>query len=148
MINTGRIRTDSVEIGSDDGKVLISGGNIIIRGGGLEVYSTSDGTDNGVMIRGNKVFTNFIKNPDFDQTPNESTDWQLYSSATRYDATKKSIVIDTREAMEYTGIAQTIDIYHPRATFQAMFQSNTQTFVSKEKRYESFHHHEPIVAIP
>jgi phage minor structural protein len=122
VIQSGKINTDHVTIGDPAGKVEITGGNVIIKGGNLEVYHTPEASDNGVMIRGNKIFTNFIKNPDFDHPPSEA-DWNL-AIQTRYDATQKIIIIDTTSTMPYTGVNQWIDIYHPRATFQALFQTN------------------------
>lgn len=121
-ITTGRLRTDSVEIGDDEGKVSIRGGDITIKGGSLEVYSTPDASDIGAMIKGNKVFTNFVKNPVFDMTP-DVNDWTL-AGGTKYNPASKIIQIDTTNGMNYTGISQYLDIYHPRATFQARFRTN------------------------
>ncbi|WP_175482532.1 phage tail protein [Thermoflavimicrobium dichotomicum] len=120
-IATGRIRTDSVDIGDDAGRVLISKGNIIIKGGSLEVYSTSDASDNGVLIKGNRITTNFIKNPNFDNTPGE--EW-IFKEGSRYNSSKKVIELDGSETRDYTGVSQYFDVYHPRATFQALFKIN------------------------
>lgn len=122
-INAGRIRTDNVQIGDAGGQVLISGGNITIKGGGLEVYSTPDASDSGVMIKGNKISTNFIKNNEFLRQPNETTDWQLYPGV-KYDAATSKITVDCSTTMNFIGINQTFDVYHPKATFQALFKTN------------------------
>ena len=121
-ISTGRIRTDSVEIGDDEGRVSIRGGNITIKGGSLEVYSTPDASDAGALIKGNKVITNFVKNPTFDLAPSEN-DWTLADGA-RYNPSTKRIEIDTTSGMNYTGISQYLDVYHPRATIQARYRTN------------------------
>lgn len=123
-INSGRIRTDDVTIGDDSGMVRISGGNVIIKGGGLEVYSTPTGTDNGIMIKGNRISTNFVKNPEFLTQPNETTDWML-NPGVKYDATGKKITIDCSSTMTFIGINQWFDVYHPKATFQALFKTNS-----------------------
>jgi phage minor structural protein len=120
-INSGRIRTDEVTIGDDAGMVRIAGGHVMIKGGGLAVYATPDAKDNGVLIKGNKLFTNFVKNPDFDVVPDARNDWVL-AMQTRYHASK--LVIDCTSTMPFTGVSQSIDIYHPRATFQALFQTH------------------------
>lgn len=122
-INTGRIRTNNVEIADDQGKVLINGDGITIKGGAMKVYSTLDASDSGVLIEGNKINTNFIRNPDFDTPP--GSEWTLYGTGqVYYDSNKKAIIIDTSSTMSYIGISQEFDVYHPRATFSALFKSN------------------------
>lgn len=126
-INTGRIRTDTVEIGDDDGRVLINGDGVTIKGGALKVYSTFDASDNGVMIQGNKITTNFIRNPSFEQTP--GSEWTLYSvpghGTARYSSSKKAIVVDTQSTMtQFVGVSQDFDVYHSKATFRALFKCN------------------------
>ncbi|MDQ0417929.1 hypothetical protein J2Z48_002113 [Croceifilum oryzae] len=123
-ITSGKVRTNDVEIGDDDGKILLTGGNLTIKGGGLEVYSTPSATDNGVMIRGNRISTNFVKNPEFLTPPNGSTDWKLYSGV-KYDPSANKMSIDCSATMNFIGIDQMLDIYHPKATFQALFRTNS-----------------------
>ncbi|SDY23427.1 phage minor structural protein, N-terminal region [Thermoactinomyces sp. DSM 45892] len=121
-ITSGKIRTNDVEIGDDDGKVLISRGSVIIKGGELEVYSTPNATDTGVMIKGNKISTNFVKNPEFLFQPNGEVDWYLHSGV-KYDTSKK-VTVDCSENMNFVGVSQYLDISHEKATFQALFKTN------------------------
>ncbi|WP_169713798.1 phage tail protein [Paludifilum halophilum] len=125
-INTGRIRTDNVTVGDDSGMVRISGGNVVIKGGGLEVYSTPDASDNGVMIRGNKISTNFIKNGDFDNQPSgdEAIDWR-YMGTAHYNSSGRRIDIDVSPDMgPQHGVVQEFPVFNERATFQALFRCN------------------------
>ncbi|OYD07583.1 phage tail protein [Paludifilum halophilum] len=125
-INSGRIRTDDVTVGDDAGQVRISGGNVTIKGGGLEVYSTPDASDAGVMIRGNKITTNFIKNGDFDTRPSgdEKEDWRFMGGA-HYNSSEGRIDIDVSSDMgPQHGVVQEFLVFNERATFQALFRCN------------------------
>lgn len=125
-INTGRIRTDDVTVGDDAGQVRISGGNVTIKGGGLEVYSTPDASDAGVMIRGNKITTNFIKNADFDDQPSgdEGIDWRIMGNA-QYNLSAGRIDIDVSSNMgPQHGVVQEFTVFNLRAKFQALFRCN------------------------
>lgn len=126
MLTAGRVRTNLVTVGDDYGSVRISGGNVIIKNGGLEVYSTPDASDNGVMIRGNKIETNFIRNPDFRNPPSgdHNVDWRLMGTA-RYNSSAQRIEIDGEENMGFVnGVVQEFTAYHQRATFLALFRCN------------------------
>src|SRR5690554_3431462 len=126
MLNAGRVRTNLVTVGDDSGSVRISGGNVTIKDGGLEVYSTPDASDNGVMIRGNKIETNFIRNPDFRNPPSgdHNVDWRLMGTA-RYNSSAQRIEIDGEENMGFVnGVVQEFTAYHQRATFLALFRCN------------------------
>src|SRR5690606_30629624 len=64
--------------------------------------------------------TNFIKNPDFLTAPNPNEDWIL-GSGTFYDASNRCITMNSVTDSSFRGISQWIDIFHPKANFQADF---------------------------
>jgi phage minor structural protein len=158
VIKSGKINTDQVSIGDSAGKVELTKDGVVVKGGAIKVYSTPDASDAGIIMKGNKIFTNFVRNPDFDTGPSSVTDWYM-ADFTGYDATNKLIFIDCNTTMPFTGVNQFIDVFHPRATFQALFRcyliggstpkkvrfylycfdsSGNQTNLSKEEQLATF----------
>lgn len=136
-INSGKIKTNLVDVGDNDGRVLISGGNVTLKGGSLSVYSTMNANEQGAMISGNKIQTNFLRNSDFVTNPTNDPliDWELStSSAVRWNSGGYVAIDAVNTSGSWNGVNQWVDVYHPQATFQARYDVPFGSAIPKRVR--------------